>query len=203
MPSSVTSQTTLLSTLWPEAPNSVFKASLLVLLGTGLLTLSAKLSVPFYPYIVPMTMQTFAVLVIGMALGWKLGAATVMLYLIEGALGLPVFAYTPAKGIGISYMVGPTGGYLIGFLLSAALLGYLGERGFDRNIGTTLAAMLMGTVVIFVFGYSWLAYLIGAEKAFLFGVYPFLWAEAFKIALAALVLPTCWKLLGRRSRSKI
>ena len=203
MPSSMTAQTTLLTTLWPTAPSSVFKMSLLVLLGTSLLTLSAKLNVPFYPYVVPMTMQTFAVLVIGLVLGWKLGAATVMLYLIEGALGLPVFAYTPAKGIGISYMVGPTGGYLIGFLLSATLLGYLGERGFDRNIGTTLIAMLMGTVVIFLLGYSWLAYLIGAEKAFLFGVYPFLWAEAFKIALAVLVLPTCWKLLGRRSRSKI
>ena len=203
MPSSAISQTTLLTTVWPAAPSSLAKMSLLALIGSGLLTISAKLNVPFYPFIVPMTMQTFAVLVIGMAFGWKLGTATVMLYLIEGALGLPVFAYTPAKGIGITYMVGPTGGYLIGFLLSAALLGYLGEKGFDRNIGTTLVAMLMGTAVIFLLGYIWLAYLIGAEKAFLYGVYPFLWAEAFKIVLAALVLPTCWKFLGQRSKSDI
>ena len=148
MPSSAVSQTTLLSAVWPAAPSSLARMSLLALFGSGLLTISAKLNVPFYPFVVPMTMQTFAVLVIGMALGWKLGAVTVMLYLIEGALGLPVFAYTPAKGIGISYMMGPTGGYLVGFLLSAALLGYLGEKGFDRNIGTTLVAMLIGTAVI-------------------------------------------------------
>ena len=99
MPSSMTAQTTLLTTLWPTAPSSVFKMSLLVLLGTGLLTLSAKLNVPFYPYVVPMTMQTFAVLVIGLALGWKLGAATVMLYLIEGALGLPVSPIHRQRGL--------------------------------------------------------------------------------------------------------
>ena len=93
-------------------------------------------------------------------------------------------------------MAGPTGGYLIGFLLASTLVGYLGEKGFDRNFVMTLIAMLTGVMVIFVMGYLWLAHLIGPEKAFQFGVLPFLWAEAFKIALAALVLPACWKLIG-------
>ena len=173
--------------------------ALVALVGTGLLTLSAKINVPFYP--VPMTMQTFAVLVIGMVFGWKLGAATVSIYIIEGMFGLPVFAGTPAKGVGLAYMAGPTGGYLIGFLLASTLVGYLGEKGFDRNFVMTLIAMLTGVMVIFVMGYLWLAHLIGPEKAFQFGVLPFLWAEVFKIALAALVLPACWKLIGaQRSR---
>jgi len=192
---------TLLSTLWPAAEKSWLKMILLALAGSVLLTISAKIQIPFYP--VPMTMQTFAVLVIGMAFGWKLGAATVLLYLVEGALWLPVFAGTPAKGIGLAYMSGPTGGYLIGFLISAGFLGYLGEKGFDRGIASTLVAMIAGTAIIFVFGFAWLAHLIGAEKAYTFGVSPFFWAAAFKILLAALVLPGCWRYLGRRSERTI
>lgn len=197
MTSLTAAQPTLLTTVWPSVGTSWMKMTVLALLGTALLTLSAKISVPFIP--VPMTMQTFAVLVIGMAFGWKLGMITVGLYLLEGAFGLPVFAGTPAKGIGIAYMTGPTGGYLLGFLLSAGLLGYLGEKGFDRHIIWTLVAMIAGTAVIFIFGYAWLASLIGTAKAFQFGVQPFLWAAIFKIVLASLVLPGCWKYLGRRS----
>ena len=196
MSSLTISPQTLLTAVWPTATTSITRMALLALLGTGLLTLSAKINVPFYP--VPMTMQTFAVLIIGMAFGWKLGFATLALYLIEGISGLPVFAGTPSKGIGFAYMMGPTGGYLFGFLLSAPLLGYLGEKGFDRNFIMTLMAMVAGTLVIFVFGYIWLAYLIGTEKAFQFGVLPFLWGEAFKILLAALILPFLWKLLNSR-----
>ncbi|HSM18817.1 MAG TPA: biotin transporter BioY, partial [Hyphomicrobiales bacterium] len=186
---------TLLSAAWPAAADSRLRKVVLALAGTGLLTLSAKVQVPFYP--VPMTMQTFAVLVIGMAFGWRLGAATVLLYLAEGALGLPVFAGTPAKGIGLAYMAGPTGGYLVGFLVAAAAVGFLGERGWDRSPLPTLAAMFAGTALIFAFGYAWLAYLIGPDKAFEFGVVPFVWAAAFKIALAAAVLPVCWRVLAR------
>ena len=189
-------QPTLLSAAWPTSADSLLRKIVLVLAGTALLTLSAKVQVPFYP--VPMTMQTFVVLVIGMAFGWRLGAATVLLYLAEGAFGLPVFAGTPAKGIGLAYMAGPTGGYLVGFAVSAAIVGYLGERGWDRNLPTTLAAMLIGTAMIFVFGYVWLAHLIGSEKAFQFGVLPFMWAAVFKIALAAAVLPLCWRFLARK-----
>jgi biotin transport system substrate-specific component len=188
-------QPTLLDTILPAASNSWLYKVVLVLAGSALLTVSAKMQVPFYP--VPMTMQTFAVLVIGMAFGWKLGGLTVLAYLLEGAFGLPVFAGTPVKGIGLAYMAGPTGGYLVGFLMSAMTVGYLAERGFDRSVLTTLIAMVIGTALIFLCGYVWLSSLIGLEKAFQFGVLPFVWGGVFKIALAAAVLPMCWKLVKR------
>jgi biotin transport system substrate-specific component len=190
-------QPTLLSAAWPASTEGYLRKIVVALAGTALLTLSAKTQVPFYP--VPMTMQTFVVLVIGMAFGWRLGAATVVLYLVEGAFGLPVFAGTPEKGIGLAYMAGPTGGYLVGFAVAAAVVGYLGERGWDRNLLTTLLAMIIGTAVIFAFGSAWLAQLIGFDKAIEFGVVPFLWAAVFKILLAAAVLPACWKFLVHRS----
>jgi len=188
-------QPTLLSAAWPASADGLLRKFVLALAGAALLTLSAKVQVPFYP--VPMTMQTFVVLVIGMAFGWRLGTATVVLYLVEGAFGLPVFAGTPAKGIGLAYMAGPTGGYLVGFAVAAAFVGYLAERGWDRNLLTTLAAMVAGTALIFIFGYVWLAHLIGFQKAFQFGVLPFMSAAVFKIALAAAVLPLCWRFLAR------
>lgn len=186
---------TLIGSAWPGAAGSWLGMAILAVAGTVLLTVSAKIQVPFYP--VPMTMQTFAVLVIGMAYGWKLGGATVALYLAEGAAGLPVFAGTPEKGIGLTYMAGPTGGYLVGFVLAAGIAGWLGEKGWDRSVPMTLAAMVIGTVIIFVPGYVWLALLIGQEKAWAFGVLPFLLGEVFKIALAAAVLPGAWKLIAR------
>lgn len=190
-------QPTLIGAVWPASVDSLLRNIILAVAGTALLTVSAKIQVPFYP--VPMTMQTFAVLVIGMAFGWRLGAVTVLLYLAEGALGLPVFAGTPAKGIGLAYMAGPTGGYLAGFLVSAMAVGYLGERGWDRNPWTTLAAMILGTALIFGLGYVWLSHLIGMAKALQFGVLPFLWGAAFKIALAASLLPFFWKFMMRKS----
>lgn len=186
---------TLIGSAWPGAAGSWLRMAILAIAGTVLLTVSAKIQVPFYP--VPMTMQTFAVLVIGMAYGWKLGGATLLLYLAEGAAGLPVFAGTPEKGIGLAYMAGPTGGYLAGFVLAAGIAGRLGEKGWDRSIPMTLAAMVIGTVIIFAPGYVWLAMLIGSEKAWAFGVMPFLLGEVFKIALAAAVLPGAWKLIAR------
>ena len=186
---------TLIGAAWPGAVGSWLRMAVLAVAGTVLLTVSAKIQVPFYP--VPMTMQTFAVLVIGMAYGWKLGGATLLLYLAEGAVGLPVFAGTPEKGIGLAYMAGPTGGYLVGFVLAAGIAGWLGKKGWDRSIPMTLAAMIIGTVIIFVPGYAWLAALIGSEKAWAFGVLPFLWGEVFKIALAAAVLPGAWKLIAK------
>lgn len=186
---------TLAGAAWPGAAGSWLRMAILAIAGTVLLTISAKIQVPFYP--VPMTMQTFAVLVIGMAYGWKLGSATLLLYLAEGAVGLPVFAGTPEKGIGLAYMAGPTGGYLVGFVLAAGIAGWLGEKGWDRSIPMTVTAMVIGTVIIFVPGYAWLAALIGGEKAWAFGVLPFLWGEVFKIALAAAVLPGAWKLIAK------
>lgn len=196
MSAPTTVQPTLISAIWStERSHRFFRYAVLAIAGSILLTLSAKIHVPFWP--VPMTMQTFAVLVIGMAFGPRLGAATVALYLAEGAMGLPVFSGTPERGIGMAYMMGPTGGYLIGFVVSAYVVGLLAHRGWDRGLMTGLAAMLIGTSVIFVFGYAWLSSLIGFEAAFTAGVLPFLPGAALKIALAAALLAASWRLVER------
>jgi len=169
----------------------------LAVVGTLLLTIAAKIQVPFYP--VPMTMQTFVVLTLGMAYGWRLGGATLILYLAEGAAGLPVFAGTPEKGIGIVYMLGGTGGYLVGFVLAAAVCGWLAERGWDRNVATTALAMLAGNVLIYVPGLLRLGILYGWDKPILeWGLTPFILGDLTKLALAAAVLPFAWKLLRKR-----
>ncbi|MBC7710509.1 MAG: biotin transporter BioY [Rhizobacter sp.] len=144
-----------------------------------------------------MTMQTFVVLVIGMAYGSRLGAATVALYLLQGALGLPVFAGTPEKGVGLAYMMGPTGGYLLGFLVAAWVCGWLAERGFDRSPLKSLIAMSVGHGLIFVVGVAWLATLMGVEKAFMVGVAPFWAATLVKTLLGVATLPLAWKWLGK------
>lgn len=194
MISSVAAQPTLIAALQGRGANLVDKV-VLVLAGTALLFISARAKVPLLP--VPITMQTFAVLVLGMAYGWRLGAVTVIAYLAEGAVGLSVFADTPEKGIGIAYMVGPTGGYLIGFVAAAAVAGYLAERGWDRDPMWTAAAMLLGNAAIYVPGVAWLAGLIGIEKAIQFGLMPFLLGDALKLVLATALLPLCWTLVRR------
>ena len=188
---------TLTQTLWPAQTGTTraARAVALAMAGSLLLTLSAKVQIPFWP--VPMTMQTFVVLVLGMAYGWKLGAATMLLYLAEGALGLPVFAGTPERGIGVSYMVGPTGGYLAGFLAGAVLCGWLAERGWDRSWWRTAIAMTAGHLLILLLGFLWLATIVGAAKAYAVGVAPFYAATAAKTALAVFSLPLAWKLLKR------
>ncbi len=191
------SQKNLIYSIIPSIQDSIVYKILLVLAGTGLLTLSAKIQVPFYP--VPMTMQTFTLLVISMTFGLKLGSLTVFLYLVEGAVGLPVFAGTPLKGIGWAYMVGPTGGYLLGFLIAACTVGYLAENGFDRTFFHTFIAMLIGTLLIFLCGFAWLSGFFGLEKAMQLGVLPFVWSELFKIALATAALPICWSIIGRKT----
>ncbi|MEK7819596.1 MAG: biotin transporter BioY [Pseudomonadota bacterium] len=167
----------------------------LALAGSALLALSAKIQVPFWP--VPMTMQTFAVIVLAMAFGARLGAATVALYLLEGAVGLPVFAGTPEKGIGLAYMMGPTGGYLAGFLVAAGLAGWMAERGWDRSFLKATAVNALATVVIFTGGLAWLAILVGPAKAVAVGLTPFLAASAFKIALGGAVMPLAWSFARR------
>ncbi|MDQ6435472.1 biotin transporter BioY [Mesorhizobium sp. LHD-90] len=169
---------------------------LLAIVGSLALWASAKIQVPFYP--VPITMQTFVVLAMGMAFGRRLAAATVALYLAQGAIGLPVFAGTPERGIGLAYMAGPTGGYLLGYLPAAALCGWLAERGWDRRIATTAAAMLAGNAVVYAFGLLWLGSVIGWDKPVLqIGLTPFIPGDFLKLLLAALTLPLAWKLLGR------
>jgi biotin transport system substrate-specific component len=167
------------------------------LAGTALLALSAKIQVPFYP--VPLTMQTYVLLVLGMAYGWRLGGATVLLYLAEGAVGLPVFAGTPAKGIGLAYMAGSTGGYLVGFVLAALLSGWLAERGWDRHLLPTAVAMTAGTALIFIPGLIWLGVLLGWDKPIVaWGLIPFLPGAVAKIALAMFTLPLAWRAVGRK-----
>ncbi|MGB7205231.1 MAG: biotin transporter BioY [Anderseniella sp.] len=175
----------------------LMRAVLLAVAGSLLLWASAKISVPFWP--VPMTMQPFVVLGLGAAFGWRLGMATVALYLLEGALGLPVFQGTPEKGIGLAYMAGPTGGYLAGFLVAAGVTGWLAERGFDRNVLTMTLAMLAGMSIIYLLGVGYLASLIGLDKALTFGLYPFVIGDIAKIILAAIVFPATWKWLNRNA----
>ena len=171
----------------------------LVIAGSLLLTASAKLQVPFWP--VPMTMQTYVVLVLGMALGPRLGAATVALYLAEGAFGLNVFSGTPERGIGLAYMAGPTGGYLVGFLVAAIAVGRMSERGFDRTVPGALMSAVLGMGLTYMFGLAWLATLIGVSKAITFGALPFLLGDALKILLVMATLPLAWSALGRRRGS--
>lgn len=168
-----------------------------VVVGSLLLIASAKLVIPFWP--VPLTLQTLVVLSLGMVLGSRLGAVTVIAYLAQGATGLPVFAGTPEKGIGIAYMVGPTGGYLIGFVVAAFVVGWLAERRWDRHFVGTVGAMIIGNIVIYALGLAWLGQVVGWDKPILdFGLKPFILGDLAKIVIAAALLPTLWRLFGKR-----
>ena len=165
-------------------------------LGSLILWASAKISVPFWP--VPMTLQTGAVALLAAAYGWRLGAATVVLYLLQGALGIPVFEGTPAKGIGLAYMIGTTGGYLIGFAVAAAVVGWLVEQGFDRNPVKLFGAMVLGDAFIFALGILWLGTVIGWDKPVLqYGLYPFILGDLVKLALAAALVSAGARLVRR------
>jgi biotin transport system substrate-specific component len=173
--------------------NSVQKALktfTLIFLGTILLTISAKLKIPFYP--VPMTMQTFVVLFLGLAFGYKIGIATVGVYLLEGILGMPVFSNSPEKGLGLIYFTGPTMGYLIGFLFAVFFAGFLNLRS---NIFIIFSKLIFSVSTIYFFGVIWLGTLIGWDKPILeLGVMPFLLAELFKICLLTLLAKNILKL---------
>ena len=177
----------------------ILKYLLIIFLGSVLLTISSKIKIPFYP--VPMTMQTFVVLFLGISFGYKIGLATVSLYLIEGIVGLPVFSNSPEKGVGIIYFTGPTMGYLIGFLPAVFLTGYLKlddwTKKENRNVEfffINLLKLLISVSVIYLLGLLWLSNLIGFEKAILFGFKPFWIAELFKILLLAFLTPLVLKL---------
>ena len=167
-----------------SAQNSkILKSILIIFIGSIALTISAKIKIPFYP--VPMTMQTFVVLFMGLAFGYRIGIATVGLYLIEGIFGLPVFSNSPEKGIGWVYFTGPTMGYLVGFLFATFLAGYL---NFKTNILFIFTKLIISVSVIYILGVLWLGNLIGWDKPVIqFGVTPFLLAELFKIALLTII----------------
>ena len=164
--------------------SKLIKNLFIALVGTVLLAISAKIKIPFYP--VPMTMQTLVVLIIGVGFGWKLGVATISLYLFEGIIGLPVFSGTPEKGIGLVYFTGPTMGYLLGFLVAAFLAG---KFNFDNNLIKNFLKLTFATSFIYILGMLWLGELIGWDKPiFKLGGQPFLLAELFKILLATFAI---------------
>ena len=174
-----------------KSQNSIIlKRILVIFLGSVLLAISSKIKIPFYP--VPMTMQTFVVLFLGMSFGYKIGLATVGLYLIEGIVGLPVFSNSPEKGVGIVYFTGPTMGYLIGFLFATFLAGYF---DFKQNILIVFFKLLISVSTIYLLGIFWLGSLIGWDKPIIqLGVTPFLLAELFKISILTLLAKNILKL---------
>ena len=164
--------------------SKLIKYAFVALIGSIILAISSKVKIPFYP--VPMTMQTLVVIVLGIALGWKLGLASVSLYLFEGIIGLPVFSGTPEKGIGFIYFTGPTMGYLIGFLVAVY---FAGKFNYDKNLFKNFLKLTFATSFIYFLGMAWLGSLIGWDKPiFRLGAEPFLLAELFKILIATFAL---------------
>jgi biotin transport system substrate-specific component len=188
---------TLASTLWPATKTSpVARNAILMVVGSILLWLSAKVQVPLYP--VPITMQTLAVLVLGVAYGSRLGAATLVLYLLEGAVGLPVFAGGWSEGGGYQILYGNTAGYLFGFVVAAGVCGHMAERGWDRDILRAAVAMVVGNLIIYALGLTWLTIQIGLANAIKYGLVPFLLGDALKIALGTCALPVAWLRIAKR-----
>ena len=167
----------------------------LVVAGIALLAIAAKIRVPMWP--VPITMTTFAVLTLGAAYGPRLGLVTVLGYLGVGALGFDVFAGSSAEAAGLTYMTGSTGGYLLGYALAAVALGFAARAGWDRRLGTMALAMVIGNALIYLPGVAWLGVLYGWDQPILaWGLWPFLLGDALKLALAVLLLPAAWRLVG-------
>lgn len=186
------------------------KRAVLVVLGIALLAISAKIKLPIPPSPVPVGMGTFAVLTVGVAYGPRLGLTTIIGYMLIGALGFDVFTSSSAQSNGIGYMLGITGGYLVGFVLATLALGFAARKGWDRNVLLMAVAMLVGTALIYVCGLVWMNYFIEAKSLFnaetygsvwgqtlAWGLTPFLIGDAIKLALAALLLPALWKLVGK------
>ncbi len=193
---STTTASPLINQIWTIEHSSsgwakFMRLCVLGLAGSALLAVSAQIAVPIGP--VPITMQTFVVLLIGATYGWKLGGGTMALYLAEGAMGLPVFA----NGGSLPSLMGPTAGYLFGFVAAAALVGWLSEKGWGQSVVKVAIAMIIGNAVIYLGGLSWLSSFIGLERAVEVGMLPFLIGDALKIALAVAVLPLAWKILNK------
>lgn len=182
---------TMMDAVFPKA--TLLRNVLLVLSSTTLIALCARISFPVPWSSVPITGQTFAVLLTGALLGSRLGALSVVAYLAQGAMGLPVFAY----GGGAAYFAGPTGGFLIGFVPMAFVVGYLCERGWDRRPWTAAPAMLAGSAVLYIFGLSWLARFVPGDSLLAAGLTPFIAGDLTKIVLATIALPSGWALINR------
>jgi biotin transport system substrate-specific component len=200
----------LAETFWnAEGAQILAKRVLLVGLGVAALAIAAKIKVPVWPSPVPVTMGTFAVLTIGAAYGPRLGLTTILAYMLIGALGWDVFAGSAAEASGIGYMMGGTGGYLVGYVLATLALGAAARRGWDRSVPGMAAAMLAGNALIYVPGLLWLNHLVATglhdpsafgsvwEQTLAWGLTPYLIGDVLKLALAALLVPGLWKLIGR------
>ena len=188
----------VLSEVWGAESGTALrlKQASLVLVGILLLAVAAKTKVPMWP--VPITLGTFAVLTIGAAYGPRLGLVTILGYMIVGALGFDVFAGSSAEKFGLTYMMGGTGGYLVGYVLAVLALGALSRRGWDRSMPKMALAMLIGNALIYIPGLIWLGQLYGWDQPILqWGLTPFLIGDALKLALAAILLPAVWNAVGR------
>jgi len=203
------SRNVLTEALWPAAGAGLWvKRGVLVVLGIAALTLAAQVKVPVWPSPVLMNLGTFAVLTIAAAYGPRLGLATMAGWLMIGALGFDVFQSSTAENAGLAYMAGPTGGYLLGYLFATLALGLAARRGWDRSVGGMAAALVAGNVLIYVPGLLWLGYLIAGglfdpakyasvwDQTLAWGLTPFLVGDALKLALAAVLVPGLWKLVG-------
>ena len=183
--------------VWPETVNRAVQAAVLVVAGTAILAISAKTQVPFWP--VPMTLQTLAVMAIAAAYGSNLAVATVIAYIAEGLVGIPVFAGAAA---GPAYVLGPTGGFLLAFVVGAAIVGFAADRGDSRSFAKLAIAMVLADVVIFALGLVWLGAAVPkigySAKLLSIGLYPFVLGDLLKIALASMLIPAVWGLVGRK-----
>ncbi|MCB1499056.1 MAG: biotin transporter BioY [Bauldia sp.] len=195
----------LAETFLPEGALRIASAVMLVVAGALALTIAAKIKVPFYP--VPVTLQTLAVFGIAAGFGARLGVASVLTYLAAGALGLPVFTNTPPMLAGPAYFLGPTGGFLLGFVVIAFIVGAAADRGWSRSFAKMFGAMLVAEVVMMALGFAWLAWFatlssgasgLGVAAAFTAGVVPFIPGDLLKIVLAAAAVPAIWHLVDRR-----
>jgi biotin transporter BioY len=182
---------TIAETLWPRT--GLVRDVACIGIGALLTALLTRIEILLMP--VPITGQTFAVLLVGALLGSKRGALSMIVYLASGLMGAPVFSHA---GWGLSHLYGPTGGYLAGFVLAAFFVGWLCERGWDRKVVTTMCAMTLGSVVIYLMGCMWLSHFVGWEDVLSVGVFPFLIGDGLKIAIAAIALPSGWALFGLR-----
>lgn len=187
--------TTLYETISSRNHKSNLAVDLLVVLaGSLLMTFAAKITIPFYP--VPLTVQTLVAIGLGLALGPTRAVACVLAYLAQGAAGLPVFAGAPVGGLGLAYMAGPTGGYLIGFVFQAMVAGFLARWGWGRSPISAIGAGLIAAAVIYPTGLLWLGVVIGFDKPLLaLGLFPFVLGDLAKACLAALIFPTAWSML--------
>jgi biotin transport system substrate-specific component len=204
MTASVQATPNLVSLVWSDDRDAALRDVVRVIVGTALIAVAARISVPFYP--VPMTLQTLAVALIAATYGFRLGTLTVLAYLGDGLLGLPVFANTPPAVAGPAYFLGTTGGFLVGFIALAAIVGLAVDRGAGRSIPKLFGALVVGEVVMFALGLAWLAWFatlasggtgIGFAKAWSAGVVPFLLGDLLKSAAVAMLVPAAWRAGGR------